>query len=78
VKVVPILAAVVLVALLAGVAVASGVVSFADPPRPAAVAAQVPAAPAPAAAPAATPTVDLDAARAQLMTDESQMCNCGR
>jgi hypothetical protein len=75
-RLMPIFAAVVLVVVLAGVAVASGVVSFADPPKPAAVAAQS-AAPA-AAPPAVTPTVDLDAARAQLMTDESQMCNCGR
>jgi hypothetical protein len=64
----PLQVAVLVLGLLvaAGAAVASGAVSFSEPPRAAVVAAQP--------APEPTPTIDLVAANAQMMTD----CNCGK
>jgi len=69
----PVLAVVISLVLLVGVAVASGAVSFADPPQQAAVAA-VP--PTPSAVP--TLTADQIAAQSQLISEEPSMCFCGR
>lgn len=61
-------------ALLAGVALGSGVITFADAPKPTLVAVQ-------SAGPTAVPTLSaaqMDAARIQQMIEESEMCDCKR
>lgn len=69
---VPLIVVAVAIVMLAGVAVASGAVSFADPPRRAIAAAP----PTPSAPP--TLTAEQIAAQSQLIAEEPSMCSCGR
>jgi hypothetical protein len=68
----PVAAVVVALVLLVGAAVASGAVSFAEPPRQA-VAAAVPTSELPP-----TPNAEQIAAQSQLISEEPSMCSCGR